>query len=171
MSSSLKARLGPRVQVRDAGRVASGSPARLCIAVSGADANTPGAAVALARRHLPLARAHRLLTEALETGRGQFVEVPCVESPEALLEELRACGLTAEMAEGEVDVLAVRAATGLTQERFALEYGLDPATLRNWEQGRTRPDLTARSYLRLIAEDPAGVRDRRARVALGAQGL
>jgi DNA-binding transcriptional regulator YiaG len=123
----------------------------------------------LARRHLPLSRAHRLLTEAVETARGQFVEVPCVEDLPTLLEELRACGLTAHVAEGEVDVRAVRAATGLTQDRFALEYGLDPATLRNWEQGRTRPDLTARSYLRLIAEDPEGVRARRERAALRAE--
>lgn len=42
----------------------------------------------------------------------------------------------------------------LKQKEFAEIYGIDLSTLRNWEQKRTVPDLTAQSYLNAIAEKP-----------------
>lgn len=53
-----------------------------------------------------------------------------------------------------VDVKALRVRLKLSQEAFALRYGLDVATLRNWEQGRTRPDGPAAVLLQLIDRDP-----------------
>lgn len=38
----------------------------------------------------------------------------------------------------DVDVREVRRKMGLSQARFATKFGFPPATLRNWEQGRTR---------------------------------
>jgi len=54
----------------------------------------------------------------------------------------------------EVDVKALRARLGMSQEAFAGHYGLDVATVRNWEQGRTRPEGPAATLLQLIDRDP-----------------
>jgi putative transcriptional regulator len=51
----------------------------------------------------------------------------------------------------------VREGLGLTQEEFAWRFGLDLAALRNWEQGRTRPETAVRSFLQVIARDPRAV--------------
>ncbi len=58
-----------------------------------------------------------------------------------------------------VDVGAVRKRMGLTQAAFAAKFGFHPATLRNWEQGRTRPDGPARVLLAVIARHPDAVED------------
>ena len=51
----------------------------------------------------------------------------------------------------------IRRALGLTQEEFAVRYQIPLGTLRDWEQGAKQPDQAARSYLRAIAGDPAGM--------------
>ncbi|WP_404383675.1 helix-turn-helix domain-containing protein [Caenispirillum salinarum] len=56
---------------------------------------------------------------------------------------------------------SLRNATGLSQDQFALAYGLEPATVRNWEQGGHAPDPAARNYLPTITGDPEGMRSRR----------
>ncbi len=48
----------------------------------------------------------------------------------------------------------VRRRTGLSQDRFAKALGIPTATLRNWEQGRTRPDPVALAFFALVADDP-----------------
>ena len=58
-----------------------------------------------------------------------------------------------------VDVRAVRRRLGLSQSEFAARFGFQPATLRNWEQGRTRPDGPARVLLAVIARHPEAVED------------
>src|SRR5437016_2545390 len=57
------------------------------------------------------------------------------------------------------DVRAVRRRLGLSQSEFAAKFGFQPATLRNWEQGRTRPDGPARVLLAVIARHPEAVED------------
>ena len=52
------------------------------------------------------------------------------------------------------DVAAIRAKTGLSQAAFADHIGVSLATLRNWEQGRRRPEGPARVLLALLARDP-----------------
>jgi putative transcriptional regulator len=52
----------------------------------------------------------------------------------------------------------IRRALSLTQEEFAARYRIPLGTLRDWEQGRSDPDQTARAYLKVIASDPEGVR-------------
>ena len=52
------------------------------------------------------------------------------------------------------DVSAIRKRTGLSQSTFARQIGVSVATLRNWEQGRRRPDGPARVLLALLAKDP-----------------
>ena len=57
----------------------------------------------------------------------------------------------------EVDVRAVRAATGLSRADFARRFALDPRALQDWEQGRRRPDRAARAYLTVISRHPEAV--------------
>jgi putative transcriptional regulator len=48
---------------------------------------------------------------------------------------------------------------GLSQAQFATKFGFPPATLRNWEQGRSRPDAPTRVLLAVIAKHPEAVED------------
>lgn len=57
------------------------------------------------------------------------------------------------------DVRAVRRKLGLSQSEFAVKFGFQPATLKNWEQRRTRPDGPARVLLAVIARHPEAVED------------
>ena len=59
----------------------------------------------------------------------------------------------------EVDVRKVRTKMGLSQAQFATKFGFPPATLRNWEQGRSRPDAPTRVLLAVIAKHPDAVED------------
>jgi putative transcriptional regulator len=58
-----------------------------------------------------------------------------------------------------VDVRQVRAKMGLSQAQFATKFGFPPATLRNWEQGRSNPDTPTRVLLAVIAKHPEAVED------------
>ena len=59
----------------------------------------------------------------------------------------------------EPDVRAVRQAYRLSQTRFAALMGISPGTLRNWEQGRRKPEGSARILLRIVARHPEAVLD------------
>ncbi len=56
-----------------------------------------------------------------------------------------------------IDVRAIRAKLGMTQEDFAGRFGFSINTLRHWEQGRRRPEGAARAYLLVIARVPKAV--------------
>jgi putative transcriptional regulator len=58
-----------------------------------------------------------------------------------------------------IDVRILRKKLGLSQSQFAERFGFTPATLRNWEQGRTQPDGPARVLLAVIAHHPDAVED------------
>ena len=58
-----------------------------------------------------------------------------------------------------IDVRATRQRLGLSQAAFAAKFGFQPATFRNWEQGRTYPDGPARVLLAVIAKHPETVED------------
>ncbi len=57
------------------------------------------------------------------------------------------------------DVRALRRRLGMSQSEFAARFGFQAATLKNWEQGRTRPDGPARVLLAVIARHPEAVED------------
>lgn len=155
--SSLSERFGRQVQVRDVDRVPSGSPARLLLKAT-ANLDTPAAALVLARRHLPLRAAHRALTKLFDEGQ-VVLELPCVEDIGLVERELLSTGIRASLYEPpRVNIRAVRERLALSQDEFALEFGLDVATLRNWEQGRSEPDRASRTVLWTIALDPDAVR-------------
>jgi putative transcriptional regulator len=54
-------------------------------------------------------------------------------------------------------VRRVREGLGLTQGMFAEQYRINPARLRDWEQGRSTPDSAALAYLRVIEREPEAV--------------
>lgn len=55
------------------------------------------------------------------------------------------------------DVRALRDRFGLSQTEFALLLGVSVGTLRNWEQGRRRPEGPARALLRVAERRPEAV--------------
>jgi putative transcriptional regulator len=57
------------------------------------------------------------------------------------------------------DVSALRRFLGLTQSRFAQAAGISIKTLRDWEQGRRRPDGPAIALLRIAARHPRVLRE------------
>src|SRR5580698_7161663 len=58
----------------------------------------------------------------------------------------------------EIDVRAVRHATGMTQAEFAKTYAFSIRTVQEWERGAKKPSGPARTLLRAIKADPEGVR-------------
>lgn len=61
--------------------------------------------------------------------------------------------------EEEPDLAALRRRLHLSQGAFANLFGIPLATIKDWEQGRRRPDAPARAYLRVISRNPKAVRN------------
>jgi len=59
----------------------------------------------------------------------------------------------------ESEVRRIREQYGLSQDRFASLIGISVATLRNWEQGRRKPEGPARVLLRVAAKHPEAILD------------
>ena len=53
-----------------------------------------------------------------------------------------------------LDIKAVRTKTKLSQDKFARTYGLEVTALRDWEQGRRKPDRAAQTLITIIDKDP-----------------
>ena len=159
MKQSLRerlARLGP-IQALD--RVPSGSPETLVLRPADglAKVQTIAATLALARRGMTLLRAKRAVEAMVELGEA-IAHVPTVESAAMLAGDLKTAGIEARrVASSPVDVKAIRAALGLSQEQFSHRFGLDIDAVQNWEQGRCQPDRPAQAYLRAIAAAPREV--------------
>jgi putative transcriptional regulator len=58
----------------------------------------------------------------------------------------------------DIDVRAIRRATGMTQVQFAATYEFSVRTVQEWERGAKRPSGPARTLLRAIKGDPEGLR-------------
>ena len=153
------ARLGP---IRAVDRVQSGSPATFVLRLPKEHEapRTIDAILALVRRGLTMLRAKRTIEALVEDGRA-FVTLPMVEDAKALADDLARAGVMAAPVEpsGSLDVRRLRERLGLTREQFAVRFGLEIETVRNWETGKREPDTTARSYLRVIANDPEHVEE------------
>lgn len=54
----------------------------------------------------------------------------------------------------DTEVRAIRQQFGLSQDKFAHLVGISVGTLRNWEQGRRRPEGPARVLLAIAAKHP-----------------
>lgn len=59
----------------------------------------------------------------------------------------------------DVDVRALRTRLGMSREQFAQRFRFPTRTVQEWEQGRRRPDQSARAYLTVIERNPKAVED------------
>jgi len=57
------------------------------------------------------------------------------------------------------DIAALRSFVGLTQVEFARAIEISVHTLRNWEQGRRKPEGSAIALLRIAARHPKIIRE------------
>ena len=57
----------------------------------------------------------------------------------------------------DIDVQGIRRKLRLSQSEFASRFGISPGTLRDWEQGRKKPEGPARVLLMVIAKEPKAV--------------
>lgn len=53
-----------------------------------------------------------------------------------------------------VNVKKVRRKLGMSQAEFSARYGFKAATVRDWEQGRRKPDRSARILLTVLDKEP-----------------
>jgi putative transcriptional regulator len=57
------------------------------------------------------------------------------------------------------EVKRIRDQYGLSQDKFAMLMGISTATLRNWEQGRRKPEGPARILLQVAEKHPNALLD------------
>jgi putative transcriptional regulator len=57
----------------------------------------------------------------------------------------------------KMDVKKIRTRLGLSQEAFAETYGFALSAVRDWEQGRRRPERSARILLKIVEKEPDAV--------------
>ena len=156
MKPALKARLERLAPIQTIVPVPFGSPETIVVRPAGKriDVNTITATEALAKRGLTLAQGKRIMEIMMERGEA-VVDVPTVENAAKFARNLRKSGVDARrIAHAAVDVKAIRESLGLSQSEFAARFGLEVATVRNWEQARTRMDRPTMALLRAIAAAP-----------------
>src|SRR6185503_18920907 len=144
MNSSLKELFARAERIPGVARVTSGSPAVYALRRTRRSPGTVRIAQALMRRHVSVKQAHTTVTDLLVEP-SVIVELPMLEDAKTFEGEVEANGARATRIEApeEVDVKTIRETLGLSQEAFAHRFGLDLATVRNWEQKRSRPDTAA----------------------------
>lgn len=57
----------------------------------------------------------------------------------------------------QVDVKEIRTKMGMSQDEFAQRFSFTSARIKDWEQGRSKPDSAARAYLIVIMKDRGAV--------------
>ena len=57
----------------------------------------------------------------------------------------------------EPDVAAIRQSYGMTQQEFSALMGISTGTLRNWEQGRRKPQGPAKVLLKIAEKRPKAI--------------
>jgi DNA-binding transcriptional regulator YiaG len=122
-------------------------------------ANAIKAVFALHRRGVPTLKAKRAVEAAIRREK-VVLDVPAVENLKRLAAELEDSGFSVSaMTRHSIDLKRLRERLGLTQEQFALRYGLELDAVRNWEYGRREPDTAARSYLTVIEREPERIQE------------
>ncbi|MBW4091761.1 MAG: helix-turn-helix domain-containing protein [Proteobacteria bacterium] len=156
-NSALKARLARLGPVRDAAPAPSfsGAPVTVLLRLTGSFDKRLSVAGRLRASGLSLQAVHAVLTRLAETGIAVCTIAAGADIP-ALAQDLAGLGVQAyrERVGDPNAVAAVRARHGLSQREFATLLGVDVDTLRNWEQGRNRPDPAALSLVRAYDEAP-----------------
>lgn len=55
------------------------------------------------------------------------------------------------------EIQKARKSLGLSQEEFAIAFGVSASTLRKWEQGQRAPTGAAKTLLKIIEREPKAV--------------
>lgn len=76
----------------------------------------------------------------------------------AIAAKLRARLVRGDISSGK-DIAALRRFVGLSQADFARAMEISVHTLRNWEQGRRKPDGPALALLKIAARHPRIIRE------------
>ena len=50
----------------------------------------------------------------------------------------------------DIDVREIRSKLHLSEEKFAIFFGVSKRTIQEWEQHRKRPNATSRNFLRVV---------------------
>jgi len=152
MKSELRARLGPRVQIKVVDQF-QGSSAAFFLRANPTEFTQPVSfARLLIRCGVTPTKAKGTVERLLETG-STALELPV--APPDIAERLGALKVEALKREAQpVDVATIRQGLGMTQEEFAAAYGFTTATVRNWEQHRSEPDVGSRAFLKVIETHP-----------------
>jgi DNA-binding transcriptional regulator YiaG len=92
----------------------------------------------------------RAALERLATKKPTAVDLN-VEQPDELISRLAKLGVIAAIFEvSDIDVRQLREEQSLSQPDFVHLYGLEVDTVKNWEQGRYKPDGPAKVLLNVI---------------------
>jgi DNA-binding transcriptional regulator YiaG len=155
--SSFRAALERRADTEERFLNLSGSLVALVLVLD--DVKDPVEVARLLKRHgLSLRKAHETLNR-LADGETVAVELRS-DAPRRLVSEFVALGVMAHTIElPQADVRSIREQLRLSQAEFALRFGLELATVQNWEQGRYRPDPAAQLALKMIERHTALVDD------------
>ena len=157
MNPALKARLARLGPVRDAGPPPSfsGEDVSLVLRREGPLDKPVSVIRRLHAAGLTLRAGHAAVNRLAETG---LAVCRIAEGADiaALAADLAAMNVhTHRRRQPEPDLIAqVRARHGLSQREFAEVLGLDVNTLRNWEQGRNKPDAAALSLVMAFDQAP-----------------
>ncbi len=156
-NSALKGRLERLGPVRDANppRSFSGARVTVLLRLTGPFDKRLSVVERLRAAGLSLQAAHAAITRLADTGLAVCAIADGADIP-ALAHDLAALGVQAYRARaGDPNAVAeVRTRHGLSQREFATLLGIDLDTLRNWEQGRNRPDLAALTLVRAYDAAP-----------------
>jgi DNA-binding transcriptional regulator YiaG len=107
------------------------------------------------RGGVSLRKAHEIL-ERISAGAGVPVELH--GNAATIASELSKWGVSAlAIKSPNVDIKRIRESQNLSQPEFAILYGLELDTLRNWEQGRNVPDRSTMVLLKVIERCPDAV--------------
>lgn len=58
----------------------------------------------------------------------------------------------------DVDVAGLRSKLDMSQTEFSQRFGFNPASVKDWEQGRAKPTGPVRAYLKVIEREPRAVK-------------
>jgi len=154
---STKSSFRELLERRDATQVespkSSGSPAVKLMLTAG-NIRQPIDVARLFRRYgMSLRKAHDTLTRLAR--RNAVAAEFCADDLSQLISQLSGVGVKADPIQiPDIDVRRVRDRFSLSQADFALQFGLEVDTIRNWEQGRNAPDPSARLLLKIIDSCP-----------------
>jgi DNA-binding XRE family transcriptional regulator len=155
--SELKARLGPRAPVRapDPPPSFSGELVPIVLRREGVLDKPVTIAQRLRAAGLTLRAAHAVVTRLAEAGLAVCSIAEGADIP-GLARDLLGLHVRA-FRQRVLDpglIARVRARHGLSQREFAEILGIEPDTLKNWEQGRNKPDAAALTLVMAFDENP-----------------